>query len=152
MFLYRGVSTRFHRDNHGLLKPKVSSPFKYCLPWDEPGRRWDSGNTWDSTTVNAVIRHQFKQEGFPTSGISTTPHLNRAEIYARGKDGKSKGFIYKIDRTLLQERGVKEHVVSEYAVEPSVPEDDEIILETPDAIALPEELIVERIPVEEKEV
>jgi hypothetical protein len=103
--------------------------------------------TWDSTTTNAVIRHQFNQEGFPTSGISTTPHLKRAIVYARGKDGCSIGFVYKIDRALLAMHDVKEFVVSDHARTPSIPEDDEVILVTPDAASLAEAVIVEKITV-----
>lgn len=148
MFLYRGVSEKFDRDNASQLKPKVSGPFEHVFCWDEPGFRFDSGMTWDSTTTNAVIRHQFNQEGFPTSGISTTPHLKRAIAYARGKDGCSNGFVYKIDRTLLLMHKVKEFVVSEYVRTPSIPEDDEIILVIPDAESLPEAVIVEKITIQ----
>ena len=147
MFLYRGVSEKFDRDNASQLKPKVSGPFEHGFRWDEPGFQFDSGMTWDSTTTNAVIRHQFNQEGFPTSGISTTPHLERAIVYARGKDGCSNGFVYKIDRASLAMHEVKEFVVSEYARAPSIPEDDEVILVTPDAASLAEALILDKIAV-----
>lgn len=83
-FLYRGVTTGFHDRNGGRLEPKKIEPFEYNFHWEEKGVTWDSGGTWDSTTTNAVIRHQLKQEGFPTSGISTTPLFERAEVYARG--------------------------------------------------------------------
>ena len=68
-------------------------------------------------------------------------------MYARGKDGCSNGFVYKIDRALLVMHGVKEFVVSEYARTPSIPEDDEVILVTPDAASLAEAVIVEKITV-----
>jgi hypothetical protein len=94
-----------------------------------------------------VIRHQLNQEGFPTSGISTTPHLERAVVYARGKSGDSEGFVYKIDRTALTARGVDEFVVARFC-SPSIPEDDEVILVVQGGGAhLPQELIVEIIPV-----
>ena len=95
-YLFRGVSVRFHSANGGLLMPKAQGPFTYNFHWDEPGFAWDSGVTWDSTATNAVIRHQWNQEGFPTSGISTTPHLERAIVYARGKEGTSECYVYRI--------------------------------------------------------
>lgn len=147
MFLYRGVSEKFDQDNASQLMPKVSGPFEHGFCWDEPGIQFDSGMTWDTTITNAVIRHQFNQAGFPTSGISTTPILERAIVYARGNDGCSNGFVYKIDRALLAMHGVKEFVVSEYARTPSIPEDDEVILVTPDAASLAEAVIVGKITV-----
>ena len=141
------MSVQVHTSNGGLLRPKTQGSFTYNFHWDEPGATWDSGTTWDSTANNAVIRHQLNQEGFPTSGISTTPHLERAAVYARGKAGDSAGFIYKIDRTALAAHGVNEYVVSRFC-SPSIPEDDEVILVVQRGGAhLPQELIVEVIPV-----
>lgn len=140
-FLFRGVSEAFHQANGGLLKPKLQGPFTYEFHWDEPGFMWDSGVTWDSTPTNAVIRHQFNQEGFPTSGISTTPYFERAALYTRGRNGTSGGHVFKIDRKALQHHGVAEFVVSQYCV-PSIPEDDEVILVVPNGSHLPPEVIV----------
>lgn len=145
-FLFRGVSEEFHQANDGLLKPKVQGPFAYEPHWDEPGITWDSGVTWDSTSTNAVIRHQLNQEGFPTSGISTTPHLERAMLYARGRNGTSGGYVFKIDRKALQHHGVTEFVVSKFCA-PSIPEDDEIILVVPNMPHLPLAVVVEVIQV-----
>lgn len=129
------------------MKPKVMGAFTYNFHWGEPGAKWNSGITWDSTKTNAVIRHQLNQEGFPTSGISTTPHLERAALYARGKDGDSQGFIYKIVRAELEKHHVLEFVVAEYAKFPSVPEDDEVILVPSDSSHLPKEVVLQIIPV-----
>ena len=143
-FLFRGASEALHQANGGLLKPKVQGPFTYRFHWDEPGFTWDSGVTWDPTSTNAVIRHQFNQEGFPTSGISTTPHLERAILYARGRNGTSGGYVFKIDRKALQHHGVAEFVVSKFCA-PSIPEDDEIILVVPTMLHLPPAVVVEVI-------
>lgn len=143
-FLFRGASEAFHQASGGLLKPKVQGPFTYEFHWDEPGFTWDSGVTWDPTSTNAVIRHQFNQEGFPTSGISTTPHLERAILYARGRGGTSGGYVFKIDRKALQHHGVAEFVVSKFCA-PSIPEDDEIILVVPNRLHLPSAVVVEVI-------
>lgn len=126
-FLFRGVSEAFHRANDGLLKPKVQGQFAYAFHWDEPGANWDSGITWDSTSTNAVIRHQLNQEAFPTSGISTTPHLARALFYVRGPKGTAGGYVFKISRRALSLEGVEQFVVAKFCA-PSVPEDDEVIL------------------------
>ncbi|MDQ3267572.1 MAG: hypothetical protein M3P47_02420, partial [Pseudomonadota bacterium] len=96
--------------------------------------------------TNAVIRHQLNQEGFPTSGISTTPHLERAILYARGKDGASGGHVFKIDRSLLLHNSITEFKVAQYCV-PSITEDDEVILVTPDGARLPPSVIVEIIQI-----
>ena len=118
----------------------------YEFHWDEPGFEWDSGVTWDSTPTNAVIRHQFNQEGFPTSGISSTPHLERAVVYARGKDGTSSGYVFKIDREALKSHGIIEFVVKQFCT-PSIPDDDEVVLVVPEGSHLPEGVIAELITV-----
>ena len=151
MYLYRGVSKRLLESNGGLLKPKESTPFEHNFTWDDYAERepitWDGGATWDATETNAVIRHQLRQKGYSTSGISTTPHLERAALYARGKDGRADGLVYKIDRTRLRDFGVREFTVSEYCPTPSVPEDDEVILVTANGGPLPHDLIAEVIDV-----
>jgi hypothetical protein len=145
-FLFRGVSEAFHRANGGLLKPKAQDSFSYGFHWDEPGATWDSGITWDSTPTNAVIRHQLGQEGFPTSGISTTPHYDRAVFYVRGPNGNAGGYVFKINRKALASEGVEQFVVSHYC-RPSVPEDEEVILVTRNGIHLPSILVAEIIEV-----
>lgn len=146
-FLYRGVSESYHLSNNGFLRPKVQGLFAYGFHYDEPGNGWDSGATYDSTQTNAVIRHQLNQEGFPTSGISTTPHIDRAIIYARGKDGKSSGYVFKILRSDLEINGITEFVVAQYCRQPSVPEDDEVILVVSEGLHLPSIVVVETIPI-----
>lgn len=142
-FLYRGVSKSFHREKGGLLKPKVQGPFTYSFHWNEGGLGWDS-RTWASTSANAVIRHQLNQEGFPTSGISTTPHSQRAIVYSHGPSGTECGYVFKISRKALLSRGIEQFVVAKYC-KPSAPEDDEVILLTPDGDHLSSEVIVEVI-------
>lgn len=147
-YLYRGVSTEFHRYSKGRLHPKdLGALFTYTFHWGEPGSKWGDGSTWGESEVNAVIRHQLNQEGYPTAGISTTPHLHRAMLYARGESGISDGFVYKIDRWKCQDLGIREFVVSEYARIPSVPEDDEVLLVARDSGELPIGIISEVISV-----
>jgi hypothetical protein len=89
--------------------------------------------------------HQLDQEGYPTSGISTTPHFERACTYATY--GGVPGFVYKIDRQLLDGNGVKQWLVEQFVVQPSIPEDDEVILVANDFGALPDSIVVEIVPV-----
>jgi hypothetical protein len=145
-YLFRGVSASVNRENGGLLIPKVQGVFTYGFQWSEPDLAWGGGATWGSSPTNAVIRHQFNQEGFPTSGISTTPHIDRAIVYARGKDGKGSGYVYKILRSALEKIGVTEFVVAQFC-QPSVPEDDEVILVVPGGLHLPSNAVVEIIQI-----
>ena len=145
-FLFRGVSVAFHAANGGLLKPKHQGPFTHIFRWGESGLKWGSGVTWDSTPRNAVIRHQLHQEGFPTSGISTTPHFERALYYVRGRDGTSGGYVFKINRHLISSHGIQQFVVAE-CCKPSVPEDEEVVLVPQNGEPLPVALIVETIAV-----
>ena len=148
MFLYRGSTEAFHRRNGDQLRAKAVGPFEFTFRWDQQDVRWDSGATWDTSMANAVMRHQLNQEGHPTSGISTTPHFDRAAVYARGKDGRSAGFVVKIDRARVAAIGVREFVVAEFVREPSIPEDGEVILLTAEGAPLPEEVVVGLVPVE----
>ena len=146
--LYRGASLELHSRNEGRLFPKTIKPFSYTYRYGERGLKFDSGVTYGDSPTNAVIRHQLNQEGFPTSGVSTTPSLDRAKIYARGQDGTAPGVVYRIDRACLDIYGVKQYVVAEYAKFPSVPDDEEVILVSADCGPLPHEIIAEVIPIE----
>jgi hypothetical protein len=108
--------------------------------WDRS--EWDN-SYWGESTNNAVIEHQQHQAGIPTSGISTTPHLSRAEFYATHGGKYSKGYVFVIDRALCEVLKVAEFVVNEIVPYPSVVEDDEVILVASDFGSLPKELIVE---------
>ncbi len=96
----------------------------------------------------AVRQHQWKRNGFPTSGISTTPHFERAIDYAR------EGVIVKINRQLCSKYGIREYVVKEYLdkfpEDIAVPEDDEIILVKENGNSFPKEIIEEVIPINPK--
>jgi hypothetical protein len=147
-YLYRGVSDSIHRKNNGWLIPKKIESFRYAFHCGE-GLTCGSGAKCGSSETNAVIRHQLNQEGFPTSGISTTPHFERAQFYAT-HGGKRTGYVYKIDRSFLDMHDVQEFIVSEFTKCPSVPEDDEVILVASDFGPLPEESVVDVISVEGK--
>jgi hypothetical protein len=146
--LYRGVTGDLHRRSGGRLVPKAVGTFAYTFKYNEPGVKYNSGAVYGASPTNAVIRHQLNQESFPTSGVSTTPHLDRAKLYARGRGGTESGVVYRIDRALLAIHGVTEYAVSEYAKQPSVPEDEEVILVGADSGPLPDAIVVEVVEVE----
>lgn len=142
--LYRGVSESLHERLNGQLVPKTIGPFKYTFHFDE-GFHLDNGATLDSSDTNAVIRHQLHQSGFPTSGVSTTPHFNRAHFYATSRERK--GFTYQINRSLLSAAGVHEYVVANYVRCPTIPEDDEVILVASDNGPIPLSVVTKTIAV-----
>jgi hypothetical protein len=132
VFLYRAL--RPEEVNSGVLIPKACGPFiaPPRLPQVLPfvlGER----------TEHAVRAHQWNGE-YPTSGVSTTPHLRRAEHYAQRHR-----MIAKIPVERLAQFGIQTFRVSEY-VDSSlicVPEDDESILVCPDRECFPGEIIAD---------
>jgi hypothetical protein len=142
-FLFRGVNPELHAHTRGLLVPKTFEPFRYVFHFGE-SVYFGGGAVFGESEANAVLRHQQDQAGFPTSGVSMTPFFERAVVYARGRDAKySSGFVYKVDPDLLPQFGVTAYVVADYAVKPSVPDDDEVILVSRDFRPLPHEIVVE---------
>jgi hypothetical protein len=144
-YLYRGVSTELYKKNNGKLIPKSSDAFLYAFKYGDSKNKYGSGGSYGISSANAVLRHQLDQEGYPTSGISTTPHFERARTYATY--GGVLGYVYKIDRHLLDGNGVKQWLVAQFVVQPSIPEDDEVILVANDFGALPDIIVVEIVPV-----
>lgn len=138
--LYRGVNPDLHAEINGVLRPKTSRPFMASPEWD----RAEWGNAfWGESPGNAVIEHQQHQAGFPTSGVSTTPHLERAIFYATHGGKYCRAFVYVIDRSQCGALGVSEFIVNDVVPLPSVAEDDEVILVAGDFGPLPGALIVE---------
>ncbi|MDT8303444.1 MAG: hypothetical protein RQ760_18335 [Sedimentisphaerales bacterium] len=145
-FLYRGVHVDIHMANDGVLIPKGTSITR-VVHLDTSLARLDSGITLDDSTENAVIGHQINSDKFPSSGVSTTPHFNRAKYYAT-RGHKTKGIVYKIARDKLMIYGITEYIVSEYAVQPKDLSDEEVILVHKDHGPLPSEVVVSIIEVE----
>jgi hypothetical protein len=145
-YLFRGVNPQLHADTKGILVPKTFEPFRYAFHYGE-SVYYGGGAVYGESTANAVLRHQQNQAGFPTSGVSTTPIVERAAIYATLSSKYSSGFVYKIDTAQLPLFDVTAYVVADYAVQPSVPEDNEVILVAQDFGALPREIVVEIIEV-----
>lgn len=150
-YLYRGISEEMHIKNEGL-QPKGTSFYRGIIIGElhdgGDGAVIGSGITCGDSIDNAVIAHQRDSKAFPSSGVSTTPFLERAKIYAIHKAKQAKGFVYKIDRVLLAEKGVGEYRVADYATRPEIPEDDEVILVSNNNGVLPQEIVIEVISIE----
>jgi hypothetical protein len=139
--LYRGVSKEKYSTDGGVIKAYKLGPFYKEFNLND-GHVLDEGLTIDSSKNNAVILHQKDSKKFPTSGISFTPHKERAKYYATNNDQKD-GLIFCIDRRLLTKNNTEEFIVAKYTDTPHIPEDDEVILHVKDDKDLPQELIKE---------
>ena len=142
--LYRGVNAEIHASFNGELHPKETHPF---LKSPEFGLAECGNAFWGENVQNAVVQHQQHQAGYPTSGISTTPHFERAKFYATAGGKYSCGFIYDIDTELLKRFSVAMYVVKDIVPLPNVPEDDEIILVANDFGFLPQDIIIDVISI-----
>jgi hypothetical protein len=140
--LYRGVSLEHFKKTEGRLIPKAVGSFTYTFHFGE-GITFGSGVLFGSSPANAVVRHQLRQEGFPTSGVSTTPIFEGAKYYATRAGRDASGYVYKIDRDILKAYGVKEYIVADYVASPSIPEDKEVILVATDSRVLPKEIVID---------
>jgi hypothetical protein len=146
-YLYRGVRAEMHRATNGVIKPRAWS-FSRVPRADEDYVRADSGVVAGESSTNAVIAHQHDSSKFPSSGISTTLHFERAAFYAtNGYDPSVAGCVYKIERRELRANGVRECLVADYATWPKVPQDDEVILVVSGNRALPRSAITEVVDV-----
>lgn len=140
MYLYRALRPEEIQQNYILL-PKSQKPFR-ANPIIRAGTYFPFYPT--ATPRNAVRYHQWEQNGIRTSGISTTPHLDRAVSYAQHNK-----VIVKIDRTLLFQFGIMEYIVKDYVIpkEIACPEDDEVILVKLDGGNFPKNIITEIIKI-----
>ena len=138
--LYRGVNFKLHAECSGELRPKESKPFSKA---PEFGSAEFGNSFWGDNEENAVVEHQLHQKGYPTSGISTTPIIERAGFYATHDRKYVEGLIYIIDRKICVSLGVSIYIVSDIVPMPSIPEDKEVILVAANYGPLPKEVIVE---------
>lgn len=146
-YLYRGENKEMYRRSGGVLRPRLmKQPFDYVFRADGSIKA-DGSATAGPSEMNAVYGHQLSSGKFPTSGISTTPFLRRAQHYATADGRFSSGYVFKLDREALNSVGVREYIVSEWVENPKIPEDEEVILVAQDMGELPRYVIVEIIPV-----
>lgn len=137
--LYRGVSVEMHEALSGELRPKQFAHFTRA---PEFGRDEWGNCFWGDSSLNAVVEHQRHQAGYPTSGVSTTPHLERARFYAtRGGDLPS-GCIYVINPNYCRGHGVTLYVVNDLVPQPAIAVDDEIILVAQDFGVIPSGVVI----------
>lgn len=142
-YLYRGVSCNLDVKLGGKLVPKRQETFLHEFTADTTEITCDNNKiTIGPSQVNAVHWHQASQKGYSTSGISTTPHKERARIYAQGVNGDKSGYIYTLNRDQFSVNGVSEYIVSDYVTHPAVPEDDEVILVAINTTYIPEAIII----------
>jgi hypothetical protein len=131
-FLYRAL--RPDEIKRRVLIPKSGGPFvaSPMFPQVFP-------LAFGEHTEHAVRAQQWDGR-YPTSGVSTTPHLKRAEYYAQRNL-----HIARIAVERLAACGVQTFRVSEH-VQPSLiakPEDDEVILVYPGAKYFPKDIVVD---------
>ncbi len=147
-YLYRGISETTTLEETILLalRPRRPGPFSYCFLANGTVRA-DGSATAGPSDTNAVLRHELRQEGFGSAGISTTPLFERARFYALTGGRNHRGVVITIDRGLLEQYGVKEFVVAMRVPHPSVPEDHEVILVASDGGALPRQIVAYAVQV-----
>jgi hypothetical protein len=142
-YLYRGENSHLYQANEGNLVPKAKeNPFCQHIYFGGDSYFGD-GSTFGKSSANAVIQHQRDSSKNPTSGVSTTPHLENAKRYATQKGEHKVGYVFCIDTALLADYGVSMHSVAAYATAPSIPGDEEVILVARDFGTLPSGIIVE---------
>ncbi len=141
-YLYRGFGIGTYETVADSLTPKAPGSFEHVLHYDGSFTH-DGSASYGTSARNAVLRHQLNQSGLPTAGISTSSHRERAIFYAIGDGNKHReGIIITIDRDSLGQHGVVEYVVSDTVVNPSVPEDEEVILVNVSGGSLPLAIVV----------
>lgn len=107
------------------MNPKETDPF---LKPAEFGKEEYGSSYFGMNELNAVVEHQLHQVGYATSGISTTPHIDRAKFYATHGGKWDSEMIYKIRSTDCEKHKVQIYIVSEIVPQPEIPEDEEVIL------------------------
>src|SRR5260370_32060956 len=107
-YLYRGVNAALYALNAGKLIPKEprkrperSGKWGYYERGGS-GILWGDGVTWGAATLsNAANLHQRNSDHNPTAFVSTTPVLARARHYATHGGTLPRGYVYRIDVSLL---------------------------------------------------
>lgn len=113
------------------------------MPWNRSGMGPGAGATRAPSITDTVLEHEAFQRR--TTGVSTTPLLERATFYA--KPAGAPGHVFVIDRNRLSEHGVRAIAVAEVVPFPRVPEDAEVLLIYEAGKTLPQEIIVEVLSV-----
>jgi hypothetical protein len=148
MKIYRGVNCEMLSI---IFSEKVIHPkaHQFEIIFQHNGQiRFDGSATYGKSPRNAVVGHQIDSSLFKTSGISTTPNLERAKFYALNNMRNEKGFILEFDTERIDKTEYQLIVVSEIVKSPKVPEDSEIILKRFDNKSIPFRLVTKILKVE----
>ena len=145
-FLYRALR-KIEIDSDFSLIPKEDIKSEFT---SDPILGIDTTLPFSLNSVdNKVRQHQWRQNGLPTRGISTTPFFERAKFYA-----SRNRIIAKIDTKLFKEFGILTYDVNKIlGFRPddiAIPEDNEIILTYKEAGSFPKDLIVELINLDDQ--
>lgn len=140
-FLYRALR-RLEIESDFTLIPKEFTDKEFTT---DPMFGFDTTFPFSFDSVdNKVRQHQWKQNGLPTRGISTTPFLERAKFY-----GQRNKIIAKIDRRLFELYNIQTYDVNKILrfrpEDIAVKEDNEVILTYGKAGAFPKDIIVDLI-------
>lgn len=126
-----------------ILAPKVSGvPFASEAQAGQEYAVCGSGVVCGASPTNSVVRHQWRQAGLPTSGISATPHFERARHYALAGGRCEAGRVLEFDLERLLRLRVRLFVVNAVVPHPAIPEDDEHVLVAEDFGPIPPSTVV----------
>lgn len=141
MILYRGVNSKMFDEikDYKFIQPKS---YEFGIVFQHDGTiKHDGSATYGKSEKNAILGHQIDSSKFKTSGISTTPFINRAREYALHSGKFNKGYILSFDTHKLDTNEYEVLVVSTRVIFPTKPEDDERILIRKDNANIPFEIV-----------
>ena len=142
-YLYRGVNEELFNKLNGKLSPKkMYQNFAAYAGAGDPHALCGSGIECGESDLNTVIFHQWEQKGLPTSGVSSSPNIDRARFYALDGGNAKKGHIFKLSIKELIKCGVSIYRVNDLVPIPAIPDDDEHILVAKDFGQIPELAII----------
>jgi len=150
MMIYRGINDEMFSiiSEKKVIHPKAH---EFSIIFSHDGSiSYDGSATYGKSERNAVVGHQIDSSVFKTSGISTTPHIERAKYYALNNNRYNKGYILEFDTNKLDLNEYELIVVSEIVKSPKIPDDSEIILRRFDNNSIPYKQITNVIEIDEK--
>jgi hypothetical protein len=141
--LFSGISVdKWERDRHQLVPKAIEKPFRSSVCCGDPRAVCGFGAELGQSAINELIAHQWPALNARTSGISTTPHRERALAYATRNGQRQTGIVGHIDVGRLRASGARAYVVNRLLPISYEPKDDEVVVVAADFGALPPECIV----------
>lgn len=107
----------------------------------KPLIRYDGSATYGPSEQNTTLLHQIDSSLFPTARISTTPVLERAIIYAIGKNKNYEEAYILQFKDLSRIEGFKLYDVNSSIKDPTFPEDREVEVSYKNNQGIPSEFI-----------